>query len=484
MILSSIFKSSTTTTTTSSLIRSSNLIYRSLSTLNLVNSQSQPSSSSSSSFTPSTLSSSSSSSSFSIYRRLYSSTPTPIIDYTKIIPKEGNIPTSILEKRGRSLHNRIDHPLSVIKKKIHYHFKEIVEADGKTITRFNFYDNFDSKVTSKQNFDDLLFPNDHIGRSPNDTYYFDENTLLRTHTSAHQMELLLKKNPKDTAFLVTGDVYRRDTIDSVHYPVFHQMEGVQTFTLPNSSETPFKFNPNNDYYNDGQYAMDSNIQFVEKHLKSTLESMIRSVIGTNLEVRWIDAYFPFTAPSWEMEILFQGRWLEVLGCGVVHPGILNAAGRSDEYAWAFGIGLERLAMILFDIPDIRLFWTEDDRFHRQFKGVDKKPEEITNIDISKTRFQPYSKFPSCFKDITFWLPQQKDLFHENHLYEFLRGEAGDLIEDVQLIDTFVHPKTGLTSQCYRINYRSMERNLTNEEIDLQMSNIRSKIENKLNIKLR
>jgi hypothetical protein len=88
--------------------------------------------------------------------------------------------------------------------------------------------------------------------------------------------------------------------------------------------------------------------------------------------RWIDAYFPFTEPSYELEIFFNGKWLEVLGCGVMEQSILDGNFRPGHKAWAFGLGLERLAMVLFDIPDIRLFWSEDDRFLKQFKAGDLK----------------------------------------------------------------------------------------------------------------
>ncbi|EGC29472.1 hypothetical protein DICPUDRAFT_8076, partial [Dictyostelium purpureum] len=385
-----------------------------------------------------------------------------------------NIPNNIIEKIGKNLHNEPNHPLNIIKKKIQYHFQNELSSDQH---QFKFFDKFQPKVTTKQNFDDLLFPNTHVGRSPNDTYYYDKNTLLRTHTSAHQSEIL---NDKDVnAFLVTGDVYRRDTIDAVHYPVFHQMEGVKVFKSPNSFN--FKYDPNIDYYTNTEYKTMPEIKEIEDELKKSLESMIRGVIGQDLQVRWIDAYFPFTSPSFEMEILFQDQWLEVLGCGVVHPGIMNHTGFTNERAWAFGIGLERLAMILFNIPDIRLFWTQDKRFLSQFDNVDKDPNNLTNIDIKNVQFQPFSKYPSCFKDVSFWI---SDDFHENKFYEFVRETCGDLVEKVDLVDNFHNKKSNKTSHCYRIQYRSMERNLTNNEIDEIQLKLRNQVEVALNVKLR
>jgi phenylalanyl-tRNA synthetase alpha chain len=140
---------------------------------------------------------------------------------------------------------------------------------------------------------------------------------------------------------------------------------------------------------------------------------------------------------------------------------MENAGRSGEKGWAFGLGLERLAMILFDIPDIRLFWSDDARFHNQFRSNDI------------VKFQPYSKYPPVYKDVSFWLTPA---FHVNELNEIVREVAGDLVEQLQLIDQFTHPKTQRVSHCYRIAYRSMDRNLTNEEIDALQEEVRRQIE--------
>ncbi|RVW33038.1 Phenylalanine--tRNA ligase, chloroplastic/mitochondrial [Vitis vinifera] len=140
------------------------------------------------------------------------------------------------------------------------------------------------------NFDDVLVPPDHISRSYNDTYYIDPQTVLRCHTSAHQAELLRRGH---THFLVTGDVYRRDSIDSTHYPVFHQMEGVRVF-LPGDWEAS---------------GMDGT-SYAAEDLKKCLEGLARHLFG-DVEMRWIDTYFPFTNPSFELEIYFQASCTEV-----------------------------------------------------------------------------------------------------------------------------------------------------------------------------
>ena len=126
------------------------------------------------------------------------------------------------------------------------------------------------------------------------------------------------------------------------------------------------------------------MEYVTKDLQGTLDGMVRAIFG-DVEVRWINEYFPFTDPSFEMEIFFQDEWLEVLGCGMVHRDVMVNGGVGGKHGYAFGLGLERLAMVLFGIPDIRLFWTEDPRFLEQF------------ADGQIRKFEPYSKFPPCYK---------------------------------------------------------------------------------------
>lgn len=239
---------------------------------------------------------------------------------------------------------------------------------------------------------------------------------------------------------------------------------------------------------------------IAAHLKKSLELMVVEIfsrakkaalaadpgfVDEPLKVRWIEAYFPFTSPSWELEIFWQGDWLEVLGCGVVKQDIMTNADVPDQLGWAFGIGLERIAMLLFEIPDIRLFWSQDERFLGQFKGLSQ------NLDNLK-RFVPFSKYPACYKDVSFWLRSSSSpaggnttkTFHENDVMEIVRGVGGDVVEDVQLTDEFVHPKTGRKSLCYRINYRSLERTLTNTETNAMHEDVRKELVEKLGVELR
>lgn len=330
-----------------------------------------------------------------------------------------NITAAIVSKINQNLHQRRNHPLGILTNRIRTSFEG-----------FSVFDAISPVVSVDHNFDKLLIPPSHVSRRPSDTYYVDKNTLLRTHTSAHQYSLLSER--KDP-FLVVGDVYRRDAIDRTHYPVFHQCEGIKVFP----TGTP--------------------PALVERDLKSTLQSLCQDLFGTATRMRWVDAYFPFTEPSFELEVEYEGRWMEVLGCGVIHRDLMNSLGRGAEIGWAFGLGLERLAMVLFDIADIRLFWSTDPRFTEQFSdGIIRK-------------FVPFSRYPPCTKDISFWVP---DGFDDNDFFDFIRSCCGDLVESAAVVDQFTQPQTQRVSKCYRITYRSNERTLTNEEINELQETVR------------
>ena len=385
----------------------------------------------------------------SLARRSFCSVRTTVssVGGEEVDPAVCNVPTNIADKIGRNLHLQNGHPLNTIKTIIETHFQN---ASTEPYV-FDCVSDRHPVVTTRQCFDDLLTPDDHVSRSPSDTYYVDSKRVLRTHTSAHQTELMREGK---SAFLCTGDVYRRDEIDSSHYPVFHQMEGVKIFDpaeLPNA-------NPNSD----------ESVEYVKTDLKRHLEGMVQAVFG-DVEMRWVDAYFPFTDPSLELEIFFEGDWLEVLGSGVIEKQILTNCNLDHTNGWAFGLGLERLAMVLFKIPDIRLFWSEDSRFSEQFH-----PGKVNT-------FVPYSKYPECYKDVSFWRPES---FHENDLCDLIRGVAGDIVERVELVDEFRNEKLGKTSYCYRVTYRSMDRSLTNEEVDRLQEEVRDQMAELLGCELR
>ncbi len=345
-----------------------------------------------------------------------------------------NIPESISVKLDRGLHNQSNHPIKIIKDKIYEYFKSI-----NTNNDLKMFDDLKSIVNIENNFDLLLIPKEHPSRSLSDTYYYSETQVLRTHTSAHQNDLL-KDGHKH--FLVTGDVYRRDAIDKTHYPVFHQMEGVK--------------------------IVEDGVDAVED-LKKVLSGLIEFLFP-GCEYRFNSDYFPFTDPSFEVEVKYEDRWMEVLGCGKIQQQILNNCGLENSVGWAFGLGLERLAMVFFTIPDIRYFWSTDERFLNQF--------EDGKISV----FEPYSKYPSVFRDYAFWV--DPSFFEENGFFELIRNIGGDLVENVTLIDEFTNSKTQKQSRCYRILFQSHERSLTSEEINLLHETIRSQTEQKFNVESR
>ena len=246
------------------------------------------------------------------------------------------------------------------------------------------------------------------------------------------------------------------------------------------------------------------VEAIAAHLKKSLEGVVVELFSrakkaaiaaiaagnTNadviepLKVRWVEAYFPFTSPSWELEVFWQGDWLEILGCGVTKQDLLINAGVPDQLGWAFGVGLERVAMLLYSIPDIRLFWSEDPRFLTQFSNME-------NIKA----YVPFSRHPACYKDVSFWLRSSSSSaggglkanaqdFHENDVMEIVRDVGGDVVEDVKLIDQFTHPTTGRKSLCYRINYRSLRWTLTNCKVNDLHNEVGEKLVEKLGVELR
>lgn len=422
------------------------------------------------------------------------------------------MPSSILSYLPRKLQLQPSHPISIT--------RQIIESKFPSPT-YTHYNDFSPVVTIAENFDSLGFPIDHPGRSRTDTYYINNGTVLRTHTSAHEAEIF--QNNRSEGYTISADVYRRDAIDRSHYPVFHQMEGSKMWDrrkVPAGDIAKAVWNDLERLPKHGLSIEDPNptthekrnplqvehhsteeVEAIAAHLKRSLEGVVVELFSraqkaavaaghvdpNALEpprVRWIEAYFPFTSPSWELEVFWQGDWLELLGCGVTKQDILINAGVPDQIGWAFGVGLERVAMLLFSIPDIRLFWSKDPRFLKQFSSKD-------NVNI----FVPFSKYPECPKDVSFWLRSSSSSagggtrsnaqdFHENDVMEIVREVGSDLVEDVRLVDDFIHPVSGRRSLCYRINYRSLERTLRNEEVNQLHENVRKQLVEKLGVELR
>lgn len=189
------------------------------------------------------------------------------------------------------------------------------------------------------NFDALNIPGHHPARADHDTFWFDARRLLRTQTSGVQIRTMQNEEPP-IRIIAPGRVYRND-YDQTHTPMFHQVEGLM---------------------------IDKNISFTQ--LKGILHDFLRNYFEEDLTIRFRPSYFPFTEPSAEVDVMGKnGKWLEVLGCGMVHPSVLRNVGIDPEVysGFAFGMGVERLTMLRYGVTDLRSFFENDLRFLKQFK---------------------------------------------------------------------------------------------------------------------
>ncbi len=198
--------------------------------------------------------------------------------------------------------------------------------------------------TDWYNFTALNFKPGHPARAETDTLYLDygdvaEGVLLRTHTSPMQARYM-EQHPPPVHVVVPGRVFRRDPLDPTHSPVFHQVEGL---------------------------AVDTDITFAD--LKGTLAHFAREMFGADVKVKFLPHYFPFTEPSAEMHVLFRGSWLEMLGCGMVHPAVFEHVGYDPATVtgFAFGLGADRVAMVRHGVTDIRHLFDPDLRILAQFR---------------------------------------------------------------------------------------------------------------------
>jgi len=370
-----------------------------------------------------------------------------------------NVTPRIASKLGLQKHLSPMHPVEIIKKEIYSFFDNNYRKRGMPI--FTQIDHLSPVVTIEQNFDSVLVPEDHVARDKKDNYYINKEMMLRAHTSAHQVDLLKSGL---NAFLCTGDVYRRDTIDRSHYPIFHQMEGLRIFSKEELFDYALDINEKELFSNgrhirtdfkQERHSVDAKI-LIEKNLKETLEALVKHLFGQDVEYRWIDAYFPFTHPSWEIEVFYDNDWLEVLGCGIIEQEVLDNGGVQQKVGWAFGLGLERLAMRLFNVNDIRVFWSENEKIKEQFDNFDG------NYSAFEFKDPKLNIEPKPF-DTAFWITEG---FNENDFYDIARScDNDDIIEHVQLVDQFTHPKTGKTSHCYRTFYRGLLKGTSFKDIE-------------------
>lgn len=200
------------------------------------------------------------------------------------------------------------------------------------------YDDYPECETEQYNFDGLNTPEWHPARDEHDTFYTENGRLMRTHTTAFQQHALQVMEPPIRA-MTSGRCYRCDTIDASHFPIFHQLDVI---------------------------AIDRDISFAD--LKWTLYELARGLFGDDVQLRFRPSFFPFTTPSAEVDVLFQGKWLEILGSGMMHPNVLREGGLDPDQwqGFAFGLGVDRMAMIRHGIDDIRFMYENEELFLRQF----------------------------------------------------------------------------------------------------------------------
>jgi phenylalanyl-tRNA synthetase alpha chain len=268
--------------------------------------------------------------------------------------------------------------------------------------------------------------------------------------TAHSSELLAKGNK---SFITIGDVYRKDEVDRSHYPIFHQLDAVKLITKEKDSVLELK----------------------------TILSELVEFLFPKCEYRFNSDYFPFTEPSFEIEVKYNDKWLEILGSGILHKEITKS---EDEYM-AFGLGIERLAMIFFEIPDIRLFWSTDEKFLNQFNNINIT--DFTNM----TKFKSYSILDPIYRDVSFWLNSDEITFtsddfewiNVNSFYEAVREIFGDDIENVNLYDKFYHKKKELYSHTFRLTFSpnnetangSLFCEQTNKKMDVFVKSLKEKL---------
>lgn len=296
-------------------------------------------------------------------------------------------------------------------------------------------------VPTDISFDLFDFPPEHPARSTSDTYYVDEKNILRTHDTVFWYYYLNDPTVKARiargeamGALCYGKVYRKDEVDSRHMNVFHQFGG--WYIAPLSQPV------------------------IPADLHTALGEIVHAIFGPEMKYRINPDTFPYTDPSFEVELNVKGtaaegpakgEWLELLGSGMPKASVLKKMGVEGYHGWAFGFGIERPAIASMALPDIRLLWSTDERIKKQLM--------LGHV------YKDVSKFPPSIRDISFIVSKT---FVPNDYFDTVRDIAGDLVEEVQLIDKYENDEkfgADKMSYAYRITYRSIERTLTSDEVE-------------------
>ena len=306
-------------------------------------------------------------------------------------------------------------------------------------------------------FDLFNFPKDHPARSRSDTYYTDTTHILRPHTSLMWKYYLenpeIRKKLEENGAIGAvcyGKVYRKDEIDWQHSNVLHHFDGLMVCRKDIKEITQID-------------------------LENICSEVTTSLLGNEMEKEFRVDHFPYTDPSVEMNIKWGEKWVEVNGAGLVHPQVIKNLGLDPEIynGWAFGFGVDRLAMLKMKIPEIRLLWSKDERVTKQLKNF-------------KNTYQPVSKYPPVVRDISF-VVDKKD-YNPNRYYELIREVTGDdMVEEAKLLDSYEDAKKfsiDKVSYTYRIVYRSNNRTLTNDEVSKIHEELQKKTAEQFNAELR
>ncbi|MSR87712.1 MAG: hypothetical protein EXS69_00890 [Candidatus Zambryskibacteria bacterium] len=301
-------------------------------------------------------------------------------------------------------------------------------------------------------FDLFNMPEGHPARSKSDTYYADDNNVLRTHDTVFwyyylNHPIIKERIAKGKAFgaICYGKVYRKDEIDNRHMNVFHQMGGL--YLAPDNKQT-----------------------VTPEDLKNVLSEIAKSIFGNDVEFRFYDHQFPYTDPSFEMEAFINNVWIEMLGSGLPRKSVLKNFGLEGYNGWAFGFGLERLAIASMDLPDIRLLWSNDERVKKQL--------------VLGNKYQEVSKFPPIIRDISFVV--DKD-FVPNDYFDLIREVGEEMVENVGLIDKYENTEkfgANKLSYTFRITYRHLGRTLTNEEVNKIHTELEGRTESEFKASIR
>lgn len=307
-------------------------------------------------------------------------------------------------------------------------------------------------VPADVSFDLFNFSPNHPARSKSDTYYVDEKNILRTHDTVMWYYYLnnedIKKrieNKEDLGVICYGKVYRKDEIDRRHMNIFHQMGGL--YLVPDDKKV---------------LTLDD--------LKNALSEVVQSLFGKDVVFRFNTDTFPYTDPSLEVEVEINGNWVEILGGGMPRKDVLKNFGLEGYNGWAFGFGLERLAIISMKLPDIRLLWSDDERVKKQL--------------ILGNEYKEVSKYPAVNRDISFIVSKT---FSPNDYFDLVRDVVGDMAEEVALLDEYENDaKFGADkkSYAYRVTYRSLDKTLTDEEVNALHHELEQKTKNVFGAEIR